>query len=176
MINIYTIIYNYINTITTSYRTIELFNNEDLELLHFSILKVINKFYNAKLKILLGMDLNFHGLFIIVKYGKTKYERLIVISEKFIYKLTSLNIASFQWALAIDSIQSIKIVKGTPNSLKLQVKSSINKKIVGERKFPINSKDEYEFNFKYATDMNNFIFQIKKHSFNNTKTLLKVTY
>lgn len=123
------------------------------------------------------MDLNFHGIFIIVKSNsKTKYERFIVISEKFIYKLSSLNISSFQWALAIEAIHSIKLNKSKKDYIKLSVKNSINKKIVNERKFPINTKDEYDFTFKYEKDAEDFLFQVRKHIFNNTKVDVKISY
>lgn len=123
------------------------------------------------------MDLNFNGIFIIVKNEKkVKYERFIVLSEKFIYKLSSLNISTFQWALSIESIYSIKISKSDSRYINLSVKSSINKKIVNERKFPLKNKDDFEFSLKFKTDVHDLIFLLRKCIFNLTKTFVKVTY
>jgi hypothetical protein len=132
--------------------------------------------YNSKFKILLGVDARFQGLFIFAKYsGKNKYERYLLFSEKFIYKLTSFNISSLHWVIAINSIHSVKLSKDNPKQICLCVTSSVNKKIVNERKYPIKSKDEYKFELKYLTDIGEMIFQIRKNVFNNTKGFIKIT-
>ena len=123
--------------------------------------------------------MNLQGLFKFVKSsGSKKYERLFLLSEKFIYKLESYSITSFQWAVAIEAIHTIKLHKTNKFLIKICVKSSVNKKVINEKKFPINSKDEYEFIFKYDTDLKELIFQLKKliYNINNSKTLVKLEY
>ena len=106
-----------------------------MELIHLAIKKVYNSYYNSKFRILLGVDLNLQGLFKFVKSsGSKKYERLFLLSEKFIYKLESYSITSFQWAVAIEAIHTIKLHKTNKFLIKICVKSSVNKKVSNQLK------------------------------------------
>lgn len=120
--------------------------------------------------------MNFQGLFIFIKISSNiKYERILLFSKKFIYKLASSNIISLGWVIAIDSIHSIRINKKNPKEIGILVNSSTNKKLVNENKYPFKSKDEYKFELKYGQNTNEIVFLLRKSlSLNNTA--LKVIY
>lgn len=148
-----------------------------MQLIHLAIKKVINTFFSEKYRILIGLDQKFQGLFKFIKAtSNSKYERIFLVSERIIYKLETFNITSFQWAIAIDSIDAIKLSKDNKCLLVLLVKSNINKKILSEKKLSINSKDQYDFNFKYSEDLLEVVFLLKKniYNINNSKTLVKI--
>ncbi len=74
----------------------------------------------------------------------------------------------------MDSIHTIKLSKETPKLITFCVNTSINKKIVNEKKFPLKSKDEYKFDLKYLSDVGEIIFQIRKNVYTNTKSFIKI--
>ncbi len=81
---------------------------------------------------------------------------------------THFEIEKQKWALAIESIKSLSILKGSPNTLKMSIDKSTNQKIVDEFKMKLKNKKERKFLFYYNEDIKHFIFQCRR-IYNNLK-------
>ena len=92
------------------------------------------------------------------------------------HKIHNINDSDVEWSFSINAITYIKLSKTDSSSIKIGVNSSLNKKLVGEGRFPIKNKDEFSFNFKYKNDKEEILFLLRKLIFENTESFVKVTY
>lgn len=80
-----------------------------------------------------------------------------------------------KWAVAIESIKSLMILKKKPLTIKLYIDKTINKKIVEANKMKLKNKPEQEFVFYYDNDMKNFIFECRRLTNMLKKSILPVS-
>ena len=78
-------------------------------------------------------------------------------------------IDTVKWAIAIESLISLVVYKKKPETLKLNMNVSTNKKLVSENKLKFKNKKEMELIFNSQTDFRSFIFNIKRLFYNLTK-------
>lgn len=112
--------------------------------------------------------------------GKNQ-SRLLLISNKvciklnknlkqFIYNITFdlfkhekfILIDSVKWAIAINSLLSIFVFKKNPLNLKLNVNTTVNKKLVQENKLKLKNKKDMELVFNNEMDFKLFIFHLRR--------------
>jgi hypothetical protein len=136
--------------------------------------KALVNFYNTKFKLLFSNKFEFQGIFVIVK--SEKISRHLMVSSKFVNKIHNIKDINVEWSFSINSITYIKLAKNDDSSIKIGVNSSLNKKLISDAKLPLKNKDEFVFYFKYKNDKADFLFLLRKLVFQNTESLLKVTY
>jgi hypothetical protein len=95
------------------------------------------------------------------------------------FNLEIKNVAHFElekqkWALAIESIKSLSLIKKKPLTLKMFIDVSVNTKIVEENKLKLKNKKEREFLFYNENDIKQFIYQCRRIFQNLKKTFLVV--
>lgn len=89
---------------------------------------------------------------------------------------TQFIIDSEKWALAIESIKSLTVLKKKKLTIKMFLDKNTNKKVVEENKLKLKNKKEREFLFYYEDDLRQFIFQCRRIFQNIKKSLLSVNF